>query len=345
MYIYRNGLESMHIELTNKCNARCPQCSRTNNQQIEDSQVEITLKQFKQYFNAEFIQRLKKIKFCGNFGDPAMARDCVPIHQYIIECNPNIDLTFDTNGGIRTTTFWKELGKFYVGKPESFLIFHIDGMEDTNHIYRADVSYSNVMKNAKAAISTGAQVVWAFIPFMHNEHQVEDAEELSKKMGFYKFAVKISSRFEHKLQPFSYKDAKTGITKQIFPATSPEFNVSELLANLDKPVCTAEKRKEIYVDARGRLLPCCWYGSGYETNETFRHAVDKQHTPDLNKTTVDAALDTPLFRNIKDTWDTSDDILNKPCYKKCSGKLMHFWRIDGTITPQKNYAEWLREEL
>jgi len=345
MYIYRDGLESMHIELTNKCNARCPQCSRTNNPLVEDNQVEITLQQFKQYFDGEFIRGLKKIKFCGNFGDPAMAKDCIAIHQYIVDCNPDINLSFDTNGGIRTTTFWKQLGAFYIGKRESYIIFHIDGMEDTNHIYRADVSFSNVMKNAKAAISTGAQVVWAFIPFMHNEHQVEEAEALSKQMGFFKFAVKISSRFEHKLHPFSYKDSKTGLTKQIYPATSSEFNVTELLANLDKPVCTAEKRKEIYVDARGRVLPCCWYGSGYETNSDFRHAVDGCHTPNLESTPVKQAITTPLFHNIKASWDTPENVLNKPCYKKCSGKLMHFWLIDGTITPQKNYTEWLREEL
>lgn len=345
MHIYRDGLESMHIEITNKCNARCPQCSRTNNQQIEDSQVEITIDQFRKYFSAEFIQQLKKIKFCGNFGDPAMAKDCIAIHEYITQCNPNIDLSFDTNGGIRTTTFWKQLGKFYIDKPQSYIIFHIDGLADTNDIYRADVSFSNVMKNAKAAISTGAQVVWAFIPFMHNEHQVEEAEEMAKQMGFYKFAVKISSRFEHKLQPFSYKDSRTGRMKQIYPATSPEFNVSDRLANLDKPVCTAEKRKEIYVDARGRVLPCCWYGSGYETNETFRSAVDQCHTASLDSIDIETAMQSQLFHNIKGTWDMPDNVLNKPCYKKCSGKLMHFWKIDGVVTPQKNYDQWLKDEL
>lgn len=345
MYIYRNGLESMHIELTNKCNARCPQCSRTNNPIIENDQVEITLQQFKQHFNAEFIQGLKKIKFCGNFGDPAVARDCVSIHKYIVECNPTINLTFDTNGGIRTATFWKQLGEIYAGRPESYIIFHIDGMEDTNHIYRADVNFSNVMKNAKSAISAGAQVVWAFIPFMHNEHQVEEAEALSKQMGFFKFAVKISSRFEHKLKPFAYKDSRTGVTKQIYPATSSEFNVTELLANLDKPVCAAEKRKEIYVDARGRVHPCCWYASGYETNAGFKQAIDQQHTPHLDIMPIEQAMNTQLFHNIKQSWDIPESVLNKPCHKKCSGKIMHFWMIDGEYTPQKNYTEWLREEL
>ena len=345
MYIYRDGIESMHVELTNKCNARCPQCSRTNNSTVEDNPAEITLEQFKRYFDTTFIAGLKKIKFCGNFGDPAVAKDCIRIHEYIIECNPNIGLTFDTNGGIRTTTFWKQLGKFYIDRPNSYIIFHIDGMEDTNHIYRADVNFSNVMKNAKAAISTGAQVVWAFIPFMHNEHQVEEAEELAKTMGFYKFAVKISSRFEHKMKPFPYKDQKTGTMKQIYPTTSPEFNVSDLLVNLDKPICAAEKRKEIYIDARGRVHPCCWYGSGYETKPAFKAAVDKIHTPNLDSIGVKDAIDTPLFHGIKQAWDRPEDVTNAPCYKSCSGKIMHFWMVDGVTIPQKNYADWMKSDL
>lgn len=180
---------------------------------------------------------------------------------------------------------------------------------------------------------------------MHNEHQVEEAEQISKQMGFTTFAVKISSRFEHKLKPFPYRDSKTGITKHIYPATSSEFNVNALLANLDEPVCAAEKRKEVYVDARGRVHPCCWYGSGYETNQDFRQAVDAQHNPHLNATPICDATNTQLFHNIKQAWTVADNILAKPCHKKCSGRVMNFWMIDGEITPQKNYAEWLREDL
>ena len=39
---------------------------------------------------------------------------------------------FDTNGGMRTPKFWSEVGKI----PGVKVNFAIDGLEDTNHIYR-----------------------------------------------------------------------------------------------------------------------------------------------------------------------------------------------------------------
>ena len=51
------------------------------------------------------------------------------------------------------------------------------------------------MENAQAFIDAGGRARWDFIVFAHNEHQVEDAEALAKKMGFEKFQYKKSARF------------------------------------------------------------------------------------------------------------------------------------------------------
>lgn len=339
--MYDPHIRSLHIELSNRCNARCPMCSRTNNKRIEDNPDEITLEKFQSYFSDEFIKQLDSIKFCGNFGDPAIAKDCIDIHQYVDQINPDIDMVFHTNGGLRTPKFWKQLGVVYSKRPERKIVFHIDGMRDTNHIYRVDVDYDNVITNATAAISTGAYCVWAFIPFMHNEHQVEEAEAEAKRLGFTKFAVKISARFEHKLQPFRYVDGRTGIDKMLFPATSSEYNVTKLLENLDTPICAAEKRREVYVSARGEMLPCCWYASGYQNNDKFHQQIAEVCNPNLNERPLEAVLQDSLYNGaIKQSWSDNTP-LSTPCYKKCTGKEMHFWKVDGEMLPQKQIRQWM----
>ena len=74
-------------------------------------------------------------------------------------------------------------------------MFGIDGLEDTNHIYRQGTVFKQIIRNVKAFIQAGGRAQWDFIVFKHNEHQVEKAGELSKKLGFEIFSIKRSNRF------------------------------------------------------------------------------------------------------------------------------------------------------
>ena len=60
-------------------------------------------------------------------------------------------------------------------KPDK-VIFAIDGLEDTNHLYRVNTNFNKIMENAKAFINAGGIARWDFIAFAHNEHQIEEAK-------------------------------------------------------------------------------------------------------------------------------------------------------------------------
>ena len=49
------------------------------------------------------------------------------------------------------------------------------------------------MENAEAYLKAGGIARWDFIVFKHNEHQVEQAEALAKKMGFKQFRIRKTS--------------------------------------------------------------------------------------------------------------------------------------------------------
>lgn len=338
--MYDPGVRSMQLDLTTECNAACPMCSRTGNKNIESRPDEITLEKFKKYFPVEFIQQLEVVKFCGNYGDPAFAKDCLEIHQYLDEVNPNIMMTLHTNGSLRNRKFWQQLGEVYARNPYRLITFHIDGLKDTNPMYRVNTDFDTIIKNAKAAIGAGANCLWAFIPFAHNEHQIEEAEELSKQYGFIGFAVKVSARFNSGWKPVKFIDRKLGIERRVYPPTSPEFDMSGLAPKTDKPVCSAQTRRDIFVDMRGNVLPCCWYASSHEDRPDDRQTLNQWGSLNLNDRPLVDILSSDLYNGaIQRSWDEPPTSLSRTCYSKCRGETMDYWKTEQGVFSTEE-AKW-----
>lgn len=339
--LYSSDIEFLHIELTNRCNARCPMCSRTDNPLIEDAPADISIGQFKQMFQPEFLAKLKAIVLCGNFGDPAVAKDCIEIHEYLLEVNPNIIPLMHTNGGVRNEEFWKALGRLYA-QTKGFINFHIDGLEDTNHNYRAGVDFHKTIANAEAAISTGARCNWVWIPFEYNQHQIAQAQCMSAKMGFYKFVQLITARFKDDPQPVVWFDRRTKTNKQLAPTTLPELQLIKQPPNLKQPNCRAMKLKELYVSARGIAMPCCWMGSRYETDSKFKSNIVVDADPNLHTRLLSDILTDPLFEeSIPRSW-SFPNYLSDVCMSKCTNTApVQEWLIDGQHINENDILNWL----
>ena len=70
-------ITNVHLEVTTKCQARCPMCPR----RIQGGPlspfidlIEIDLETFKNWFPLDFLQKLPSVSFCGNLGDPIIAK-------------------------------------------------------------------------------------------------------------------------------------------------------------------------------------------------------------------------------------------------------------------------------
>lgn len=187
-------INHLHIELTNRCNAACPMCMRFHQSSPllrPDLELgEISFEQFKTWFKPELIKQQNLILFCGVHGDPCIAHDTLEIVEYIIESSPETVITFNTNGGMRNAEWWAKLGTLLKYNPDSSVTFSIDGLEDTNHIYRRNVKWDKLMTNVKSFISAGGRAYWDYLIFRHNEHQIEEARELAKDLGFVWFLPK-----------------------------------------------------------------------------------------------------------------------------------------------------------
>ena len=56
-------------------------------------------------------------------------------------------------------------------------------------MYRRMTNFDKIMDNANAFISAGGNAHWKMIEFEHNKHQIEEARELARKMGFTHFTI------------------------------------------------------------------------------------------------------------------------------------------------------------
>ena len=249
-------IKDVHFEITSKCQAKCPMCPR----RIAGGPLnpfikldEVSLETFKKWFPESFIKQLNSMFMCGNLGDPIISKDTLEIYQYLREVNPNISLAMHTNGSAREPAWWEKIAKAKVK-----VTFGLDGLQDTNHLYRISTNFDKIIKNAKAFIDAGGFAKWHMLVFEHNEHQVEEANELSKKIGFKSFQTKISTR--------GFNLAGTTPWKRIAIPKSKKYQPPELVDGyVETPVsCKAIYQEQFFITPDNMILPCCYVHSELE---------------------------------------------------------------------------------
>lgn len=194
--MFKDDVKILHMETSSVCNAACPMCPREYDIRFDKKKdpTSLSLAQVKDLFSIKFIQNLELMFMCGNYGDPAAAPECIDIFNYFRKVNPTMKLGIHSNGGLRSETWWKELGNV-LSRDGDYCVFSIDGLADTNHIYRINTDFNKIMSNAKSFIDAGGKARWEYLVFAHNQHQVEEAKQLAKELGFERFNEKVSRRF------------------------------------------------------------------------------------------------------------------------------------------------------
>lgn len=362
------NLKHLHIELSNYCNAACLVCPRyyATSKEVDPSLKlkMMSSEEFKNYFPASLIRSLNGIMFCGTHGDPATCKDVVEIIEYIYEANSNLEIFFHSNGGIRTPDVWSKLGvlskKFGLN-----VIFSFDGLKDTNHLYRRNVVWDKAMENALAFINSGGYASWSFLKFKHNAHQIEEAERLSKHLGFFEFVLKNPYGFRQgePASPYIPAHDKDGnFEYAIFQADEPEpindKNIPELEKKIDREffvtfpqfktdlkaldenfksivndniTCNMLRNvSELYVNANGIVIPCCYIGGASstspksDTEKQIREILyPHQDKLDLNKVSLIDILDSNILNDILvSKWKLKTFSEGKPviCTQVCGSK-------------------------
>jgi MoaA/NifB/PqqE/SkfB family radical SAM enzyme len=247
----------LELELSSKCNAACPQCPREDKlikKFLDKEKNEITLEKIINWFPKEFLENLKFISFKGTYSEPIIANDFYPIVEYFIK-NTTADIKIHTNGSLRKSEFWAELGKLLHNR--GMVTFGIDGLEDTHSIYRVNTSYEKIINNAKEFIDNGGRATWQFIIFKYNEHQIETAKKIATDMKFYSFSLIASPRFESSKSFVLNK--KGDLIEKSDSYEAPTWDSIHENFKKEKTVdCKSDKTGWIMVDWNGEVFPCCY---------------------------------------------------------------------------------------
>jgi len=190
------NVDEFQLEVTGYCNAACPQCPRNLNGDIENpylTKEHLPREIIDKAFTPALTKQLRQVFFCGNYGDPIMHPHLLDIMRDFMRKNPDIQIYMHTNGGARTPKWWAELAE--VIGPNGRVGFNIDGLKDTNHIYRCNTDFDKILNNAESFIRAGGRAEWNYIVFKHNEHQVDEAQMLAALAGFETFNKRATGRF------------------------------------------------------------------------------------------------------------------------------------------------------
>lgn len=235
-------IKVLHLEPTDVCQAACPMCARETDPTFhKNQQHHLDMNGIVRVFDQSRIANLDKMFMCGNYGDPAAGKHTLNIYREFRMLNQRIVLGMNTNGALRNSLWWHELGTIF-NQPLDYVVFSIDGLEDTNSTYRVNVQWSSLIQNIKAFIEAGGSAHWDMLVYQHNQHQVDMCEKLARDMGFKWFRAKVSKRgFTDKLKaPIHW--------------SNPRVQGTQIQ-------CHALREQSAYIDAKGNLSPCCWLGS------------------------------------------------------------------------------------
>lgn len=344
--LFYTKITEIQIENTSICNAACPMCLRENTPDdktwFEETYLDTEF--FKTRIPDHVLTGVESILFNGVLGDSCAAPNFLEVCSVMRERVPHATITISTNGGLRTTKFWRELAEIL--GTSGRVIFAIDGLKDTNHIYRVNVNFDRVIENAKAFIQAGGIAEWQFISFKHNQHQIKEAELLAKELGFKSFFVKPSYRFT--LEEMAGGPRYSSGVKleppdvDAHPITfMPKFNLKQWheSTNNSRINCYAQHTNSIYIEYTGRLFPCCPLSSGlmYRRTINFEDSWDtlwNTHGKDkinLKTNDWDSIVNGDFFLGVKDSWnkDYSTGRL-APCAGVCSDSKLKFNNKNGS---------------
>lgn len=308
-----SDINTIHLEITNKCQASCPMCARNLQGGVDNPFMnlnEINIEQFRKWFNPDFIRQLDKLYMCGNLGDPIVAKDTLEIFSYCREHNPDMWLSMNTNGSAKNKKFWEQLAELKVT-----VRFGIDGLQDTHSLYRKGTDFNKIVENATTFIRNGGNAIWDMLIFKHNQHQVEKCEQLSRDLGFSEFVPKNTARFkEDKLDVLDNTGRKE---YTLYPSIKSKEITKKVFTIQSGPISCKVKNGSLYVSANGVVTPCCWLGIDELPHHNpsridYLDKVGKFYS--LEEHTLQEIFDSGMFNKISTSWET-DSLIE--CSKQC----------------------------
>jgi MoaA/NifB/PqqE/SkfB family radical SAM enzyme len=184
----------MEIELTTKCTLGCPACPRND---PHDDKANWDVGHLDTNIAKSFASTTSASDylFVGCYGDPIYHPDFIDIVRHYVDRDKKI--TIHTNGSFKKQKWWDELASLNWTTKQRFT-FSVDGLEDTNPIYRIRSDWKSIIMGMRTMGSLPKDrkpwLEWKYLVFPYNKHQVPEARKLAEEIGIDSYKPVKSER-------------------------------------------------------------------------------------------------------------------------------------------------------
>ena len=311
MYVEPQELRTIQWEPTSFCNANCIGCPRTDldtmltRPHIAAMQRHATEQESDAFVLSVVDKRLKKLRevvYNGDIGDAMMHPN---IDDIIIEIDKKRPMVqhIHTNGGGPCYKKFKKIAEHVDGNLSKniFFIFSIDGLEDTNHLYRRNVQWKHIIKNAEILSKHKVHVRWRMNRFKHNEHQIDTARQMAEDWG-WEFSLndrtwgheKVANLLHRPSDPSLYKEKlKSWKENRFLEFREDKFKYLSTPQTSFKDTCLWKQDKEIQVVSDMTVWPCCW-----TAHHHYQYWIDNEKIWNEEEISPTSTID--VSKNLKD---------------------------------------------
>tara|TARA_S200002703_G_scaffold134539_1_gene123111 strand:- start:706 stop:1695 length:990 start_codon:yes stop_codon:yes gene_type:complete len=328
MFLDLNKITKLTIEASSFCNLHCPQCPRFDSKGFLDKNLttgHLDFNNIEKNLHLEKLPKLEVVTFEGDYGDPAMNPDLLKFIDFFKDCKK---VKLYTNGSIRGKTWFKKLATY----KNVETTFSIDGLEDTNHIYRINSNWNKTMDNVKSFIDAGGNAVWKMVVFKHNQHQIEEVRKLSQDLGFQNFEYVLSNRnfYGSNIWPvhvegeYQYDLEMTTVSDLNIKKKSHTF--ANDIDNFTSPTCSWIEKGIMYINYLGRLMPCCMTsGTTWKntiSDRLFRKIIGNIDDIDLNINDIGKIAQSDFYQFRLHNSFSSQKTCHNLCLSNCTKKVI-----------------------
>lgn len=234
----------LHIETTTRCTLACPACPRTTWHNITKQPVakeDLDINVLETFLDCAGGRQITHFLLCGDYGDPIYYPD---IFNLIERFRERVSFSIITNGSRQTESFWNKLANLMTNNDR--IVFAIDGLEDSNHLYRINSDWTSIMQGLNIMSKSSAQIHWKTIVFKFNYDRLAEIKNFANSKGATWSAEKTHRYGNTDLEP-----------PRDFVEINHSFQDRFVSSNQIEIVPRCEKEAKV-VTASGYLYPCDW---------------------------------------------------------------------------------------
>jgi MoaA/NifB/PqqE/SkfB family radical SAM enzyme len=282
-------VRSFNMEITNRCTLGCPRCARTDNDWVKANLADISLEVLEHTFPLSRKKSFEglRVNLCGTYGDCIYHRRFHEVLAYLKKAG--IGVSLETNGSHRKMDWWRKTCEILTD--DDMITFSVDGLADTNHIYRVNARWKDI-EQAMRYCAKRVAVDWKFIVFRHNEHQLDEARLLAEDIGIRRLGFKKSGRFGEDDPMTPLNNDYVGVVTRNRREIDKVLRRNAGAQDLDRNVKIAPKcrfGKDLSISAHGYFYPCStaepggpsgWFHDNLEHFDLRRHSIEEVFASD-----------------------------------------------------------------